>query len=71
MPDVLHVETERPHQALPQTQETLMAFKSKAQKEKMEQFLKDGKISQAAFDKMAEGTPDDIPERKHPKKDSK
>lgn len=48
-----------------------MAFRSVAQKNKMEELLKSGKITQAAFDKMAEGTPEELPERIHPKKESK
>lgn len=48
-----------------------MAFKSIAQREKMEEFLRLGKISQKAFDQMAEGTAKDIPDRKHPKKEDK
>lgn len=46
-----------------------MPFKSQAQKEKMEQFLKDGKISQKAFNDMAKDTPKDLPDRIHPKKE--
>lgn len=48
-----------------------MPFKSIAQKEKMEEFLRLGKISQKAFDEMSKDMPKDLPERKHPKKDDK
>jgi hypothetical protein len=48
-----------------------MPFKSIAQREKMELFLKQGKISQKAFDDMAKDTPKDLPDRIHPKKDDK
>lgn len=40
-----------------------MAFKSEAQKRKFEGLLREGKMSQQAFDKMAEGTPAELPER--------
>lgn len=48
-----------------------MAFKSKAQQEKMQELLKLGKITQAQYDKMADGTPSNLPERLHPKKEGK
>lgn len=35
----------------------------------MELFLKEGRISKEAFDKMAEGTPKDLIDRMHPKKE--
>lgn len=49
-----------------------MAFKSKAQRDKMKEKLEKGEISQETFDKMAEGTPpdDQLPDRLHEKKKS-
>lgn len=43
-------------------------FKSIAQRRKMTEKLAAGEITQAAFDLMADGTPESLPERLHPKK---
>ena len=45
-------------------------FKSQAQKEKMQQFLEQGKITQEQYDEMERNTPSDkpLPDRLHPKK---
>lgn len=40
-----------------------MPFKSKAQKRKFAALLAVGEITQETYDKMAEGTPNDLPER--------
>lgn len=39
-----------------------MPFVSKAQKRKIEELLAKGRITQEQYDRMAEGTPDDLPE---------
>ncbi len=44
-----------------------MAFRSVAQRNKMQEFLKAGKITQQQLDQMAQGTPEHLPERLHPK----
>lgn len=45
-------------------------FKSEAQREKMKELLKDGKITQEAYDKHAMETGmQKLPERLHPKKE--
>lgn len=48
-----------------------MAFKSKAQRDKAKRMLEKKQISQATFDRWDEGTPKDLPERLHPKKEPK
>lgn len=48
-----------------------MPFKSIAQREKMKEFVKQGKITQAQYDEMAKETPDDLAERIHPKREPK
>lgn len=47
-----------------------MAFKSKAQRDKMKELLEQGVLTQEKYDKMEEGTPpdDELPDRLHPKK---
>lgn len=47
-----------------------MPFKSKAQRDKFVELLAAGKITQEIFDKMQEGTPDELPERLHPKREA-
>lgn len=48
-----------------------MAFRSVAQREKMQELVKQGKMSQATYDEMEKGTPKDLAERIHPKKERK
>lgn len=45
-----------------------MAFKSQAQARRCKQLLDEGKISKAEYNRMADGTPKDLPERAEPKK---
>lgn len=40
-----------------------MAFKSKAQKKRLEELVKKGELKKSVFEKIAKGTKDDIPER--------
>lgn len=40
-----------------------MPFKSKSQRARFEQAVKDGKMTQEYFDRWAEGTPDKLPDR--------
>ncbi len=46
-------------------------FKSEAQRERMKELVKQGKMSQAVYDTMEVGTAKEIPERIHPKKEKK
>lgn len=39
-----------------------MAFVSKAQKRKFDELLEKGKVTQDQYDRIAEGTPEDIPD---------
>lgn len=47
-----------------------MPFKSLAQREKMEEMVRNGKMTQKKFDEMEEGTKHPLPDRIHPKKDA-
>lgn len=40
-----------------------MPFKSKAQKDRFAKLLDEGRITQELHDKMAHGTPEELPER--------
>lgn len=45
-----------------------MPFKSVAQRDRALRMLEAGEIDTSTFNKWDEGTPDDLPERLHPKK---
>jgi hypothetical protein len=45
-----------------------MAFKSQAQMRRAKKLLADGEITKSAYNRMADGTPKDLPERAEPKK---
>jgi hypothetical protein len=47
--------------------EVTMAFKSLAQARRAKKLLEDGEISKKEYNRMADGTPSDLPERAEPK----
>lgn len=49
----------------------MAGFKSEAQREHCRKLVKEGKMTQEQFDKYEKETPEDIPERLHPKKKKK
>lgn len=46
-----------------------MPFVSEAQRRKFGEMLRDGKIDQKTYDKMAQGTPAKLPDRLTPEKE--
>lgn len=51
-------------------EKTMAGFKSGAQREHCKKLVKEGKMTQAQFDKYEKETPKEIPDRIHPKKDT-
>lgn len=49
----------------------MAGFRSQAQRRHCEELVKCGKMTQEQFDKYAAETPEELPERLHPKKDEK
>ena len=45
-----------------------MPFQSEAQRRKFQNMLNEKKITKKVFDEWSNKTPDNIPDRKHPKK---
>lgn len=48
-----------------------MPFKSEAQRERARKQMERGEITKEKFDEWNEGTPKNLPERLHPKKEPK